>query len=192
MKDTLQPVHTPQEVIEVVSDTGQGTKFMVRLPVDRPREAPRQSQPAKTPDDTDAKARGRLLVVDDEAMLLKMLKRILSSDHEVVTATSGIEAREILTRDTDFDLILCDMMMPEMSGMDLHEWLRQREEELASRMVFMTGGTFTARSAEFYHASKNQRLSKPFSSPQVRDLVQSILVKQRDHHLEPRRPEPSA
>ena len=64
-----------------------------------------------------------ILVVDDEQIIGHAIKRILSDHHEVHVLDSAQEAQRVLTEDESFDLILCDMMIPEFSGMDLYDWL---------------------------------------------------------------------
>lgn len=162
--------------IEVRSTPGRGTCFTVRLPVRRPGEKPaKASVPAD--DGTSATVRGRVLVVDDEAAIRSILERMLSREHEVTVASSGEEGKQILSAHTDFDLILCDMMMPCMSGMDLHEWLTQAHPELARRVVFITGGTFTPKAKAYLQRVDNVRVEKPFDAANlisvVRELVQA-------------------
>jgi CheY-like chemotaxis protein len=74
----------------------------------------------------------------------KALSRILAADHDTVAVQSGREALARLESDT-FDVVLCDLMMPEMTGMDLYEELRERLPDCAARMVFLSGGAFTPR-----------------------------------------------
>lgn len=68
-------------------------------------------------DETTANIRGRVFIVDDEEGIREGIVRMLRK-HETVQAATGVDARELLERDQDFDLILCDMMMPDVSGMD--------------------------------------------------------------------------
>lgn len=115
--------------------------------------------------------RGRVLVVDDEPMVLSSFRRILAREHDVTTASSAEEALAILEGGATFDVILCDLMMPGVSGMDLHERLRARAPDQAERMIFMTGGAFTARAREFLDQVRNQWFEKPFDVRKVMDLV---------------------
>ena len=86
----------------------------------------------------------RALVVDDEPMLGRAITRGLK-EHEVVAVTSGAEALALFQRGERFDVILCDLMMPEMPGFDLHEQVRLVAPDQADCMVFMTGGATTTR-----------------------------------------------
>jgi len=88
--------------------------------------------------------------------------RLLRRDHEVVAAESGSEAQAILLRDPPFDLILCDLMMPKLSGMELHAWLVGVDPALAARLVFVTGGAFTPGASTYLDSVPNLRMEKPF------------------------------
>ena len=157
--------------ITVESTVGRGTSFKVFLPLATARPAPR----AKT-DPPVAVRRGRVLVVDDEPIVARVLGRLLEPDHEVVALTS---AREALARIADgdrFDAILCDLMMPELSGMELHEALGRLAPDQAARMVFVSGGAFSPSAASFLDRVPNQRLVKPFDNTKVRRAVGALLV----------------
>ncbi|MBI2894438.1 MAG: response regulator [Deltaproteobacteria bacterium] len=158
--------------IEVTSELGSGSTFRVVLPAARcrPSSAPPAARSSHAP------RRGKILVIDDEPMVLDGLGRALSGDHEVVGLASSREALERLTRGDRFDLILCDLMMPDTTGADLHEELTRVAPEQAERIVFMTGGAFTPRAAEFLDRVPNRRLIKPFSLQELRALIAAILV----------------
>ena len=104
-----------------------------------------------------------------------MIKRILMDEHEVVVAESGVEGKKVLEKDMGFDLIICDLMMPDFSGMDLHDWLAERDPELAGRMVFITGGAFTPRAVEFLDKVPNLQLDKPFRTKKLREIIRTLL-----------------
>jgi CheY-like chemotaxis protein len=100
-----------------------------------------------------------------------MLCRVLSN-HAVVVAHSGRDAIERLST-RQFDLILCDLTMPGMNGMEFYETVRNISCDLAERVVFMTGGAFTAESHEFLSRLPNTWLEKPFDIGELRELVNS-------------------
>ena len=118
--------------------------------------------------------RPSVLVVDDEVILGRSVKRMLSRDCNVTVTTSAKEALELFARGLRFDVILCDLMMPEMTGMDLQEELGRRVPEQAARMVFVTGGAFTDRARLFLERSPNPRLEKPFDNQALRTLVRTL------------------
>lgn len=107
----------------------------------------------------------RILVVDDEPGILKMFVRALRG-HEVTTASSGRNALSMLATG-EFDLVFCDLIMPDVTGMDIYDEIRAEQPELASRFVFMTGGAFTPRAREFVDRAPSKLLYKPFGEPEV-------------------------
>jgi PAS domain S-box-containing protein len=160
--------------IRVESEVGKGTRFVIRLPV-TPKTA-EQDQGAPSPEAAEvASIRGRILVVDDEPVLLATLKRLLGREHEVVVASSGREAQAILEVDRAFDLVLCDLMMPEMTGMDLHAWLVEHDAPLAAKVVFLTGGAFTPRASEYLASAGNLKVDKPFDADTLKKLVSTLV-----------------
>jgi CheY-like chemotaxis protein len=163
--------------IRIESQTGSGTRFVVQLPVQA--EVPAELRP----DDMDAapraSVRGRLLVIDDEEPIRKTLVRLLGRDHEIVTAGSGREGQAILESDSNFDLVFCDLMMPQMTGMDLHAWLAERNPALAGQIVFITGGAFTPRANEYLATAGNLKVEKPFAGANLRKLVSELVIAAR-------------
>jgi signal transduction histidine kinase/CheY-like chemotaxis protein len=113
--------------------------------------------------------RARILIVDDEALVAASLRRWLR-DHDVTMAYSGAEAFDLL-RDKDFDVVLCDLMMPEMTGMELYDKVRDELPDYERRLVFMTGGAFTRHAADFLDRVKNARLDKPIDRARLVELI---------------------
>ena len=74
-----------------------------------------------------------------------------------------------------FDVILSDLMMPEMTGMDFYDELERRFPDAARRMVFVSGGAFTPKANAFLDRVTNPRIDKPFDPRKVRDIVQQRL-----------------
>jgi CheY-like chemotaxis protein/anti-sigma regulatory factor (Ser/Thr protein kinase) len=157
--------------IGVESSPGEGTVFRVTLPA-QPR-ATKLLTPTPMPAPVEP-GRARVLVVDDELALASMLQRVLEDEHEVHVRTTAHEALELLTSGEEFDVVLCDLLMPAMSGMDLYRELKRYRPGLEDRMVFMTGGAFTPRAAEFLGLVSNRRIEKPFDLSQVRRLVREL------------------
>jgi CheY-like chemotaxis protein len=155
--------------IRAASEPGRETVFRVELPA-RAASAPPS---ARTPSDPHAVIgrRGRILIVDDEAPLARVLANALAAEHETVVVTSGRDAQSLLRKDTEFDVILCDLMMPDVSGMDLYEELRKTAPAVAARVVFVTGGAFTHRAREFLEAASVERIEKPFDMDKLRRLL---------------------
>lgn len=116
----------------------------------------------------------RVLVIDDEPMIAKSIRRALGGV-EVVAAHSGQEALGLLATQQPFDLLLCDLMMPDMNGMDVYQAIEQRSPELVERIVFMTGGTYISALDKFLERVNNRRLKKPFSADDIRQLVEASV-----------------
>ncbi|MEW5847815.1 MAG: response regulator [Myxococcota bacterium] len=153
--------------ISVESHMGHGTTFTVALPVATALSegVPAPAKPLR------AIRRGRVLIIDDEPMMGHTIRRTLSPEHDVRVTLGARDALELITKGERFDVILCDLMMPEVTGMDLHaEFLRAAPEQ-AGRMIFLTGGAFTPRARTFLDQVANQRLEKPFDAQHLRAIV---------------------
>jgi PAS domain S-box-containing protein len=158
--------------IEVESAPGRGSTFRVRLPPGARSEEARHT-PAPLPPPV---RRSRILVVDDEALVVRAVARILSPQHDVVARTSArVALEEIASGSNGFDLVLCDLMMPDMTGMELHARLDDVAPELARRVVFLTGGAFTSDARAFLERVPNARIEKPFEPRALRDAVARAL-----------------
>ncbi|MCK6551534.1 response regulator [Myxococcota bacterium] len=162
---------------ELVVETGErtGTLFRVRL---NPATAKSRGGPRALAPHAAATIHGRVLVVDDEPLIASSLRRTLR-DHEVTVVESGRQAIQVLSGDREFDLILCDLMMPELTGMDVYEWLKGARPGQEARMVFMSGGTFTQRAADFLEQVPNETLEKPFELDAVREFVRDRIAAAR-------------
>jgi two-component system, cell cycle sensor histidine kinase and response regulator CckA len=156
--------------VTVESTLGRGSVFRVRLPqgesVSPPVPAPRVAPPEQ---------RGRVLVVDDDILVSRAMKRMLERSHRVVMAANAGQAIDALTLDPNFDVVLCDVMMPDVSGIELFEQVGERWPHLTSRVAFITGAGFTPRVVEFLASVPNPRLTKPVQVRALLELVQTIL-----------------
>src|SRR3990172_6472084 len=121
----------------------KGTTFRVFLPLASAACVAAPVTPQPPPGG--AALRGRVLVIDDEEGVGRVIQRILAGTYVVMTDTSAAAALARLRRDPGFDVVLCDLMMPEMTGMELHDEILRTAPELAERLVFLTGGAFTHR-----------------------------------------------
>jgi CheY-like chemotaxis protein len=157
--------------VAVKSELGEGTSFFVSLPVASADTLHAAIPPAISV--VRSTRRAKILVIDDEPAVATTLSRLLGEEHDVVVATDGQHALECLERQS-FDVVLCDLLMPEMSGMELYEELRRRNPAQAERVAFMSGGAFTPRAASFLAQVQNPRIEKPFDLLAVLGLVARI------------------
>jgi signal transduction histidine kinase/CheY-like chemotaxis protein len=159
-----------QGEIGVESTVGRGSTFRVTLPVGLPD--PADEHPAGPPADTaPASGRARLLVVDDEPLVGTVLSRTLGGEHAVVVCGSGREALDRLARGEAFDLVFSDLLMPGMTGMELHAELSRSHPDLARRMVFLTGGACTEAARDFLEQPGMECVEKPFDLESIRQVI---------------------
>lgn len=172
--------------------TGNGTLVRVTLPASAeqlPLPASMSSGAQRTPSDVPAPssvergvaARARVLVVDDEVLVGRSLKRHLGINYDVDSVTSGREAIDRIIAGR-YDVILCDLMMPDVSGPDVHAAVVAARPDLAPRFIFMTGGAFTPRGREFLSAVASVSatvLDKPFDMPALDAAVLRVASASR-------------
>ena len=122
----------------------------------------------------ESRGKARLLVIDDEPAIARYIARALKHDCDVTTVNSGGDALSKLDAGESFDVVLCDVMMPEMNGIELYGILRERYVDLVPRVVFMTGGVFTLDAARFLEGLPNPPIEKPVDKEKLRAMVQSV------------------
>jgi CheY-like chemotaxis protein len=115
--------------------------------------------------------RGSVLVIDDEPMIGRVLEITLQAEHDVKAVTSAASALTLHEQGDAFDVILCDLQMPGMTGQELHEHLRHTRPDVASRMIFMSAGARTPEGAAFLETVADRRIDKPFRTDQLLPLV---------------------
>ena len=158
----------------MTSEPGSGSRFVVTLhALERPSTAPRGR--ASPDSDIPTLARARILVIDDEPQICELVERMLMGTHEVVLAHAGEEAIDILVRDTDFDIVLCDVMMPGITGVDLYEWLEAHCPALTRRVVFISGGVFTPKMTDFFERISTPIVTKPFDTKTLFRTIEQVL-----------------
>jgi signal transduction histidine kinase/ActR/RegA family two-component response regulator len=135
-----------------------------------PRKA-RASEPSPTSSAAVPSHRPKVLVVDDDPIVGRSIVRLLRSSADAVAVTSGREAQSLLTEGHDYDVVFCDLMMPDMSGADVHAWITRERPDLASRVVFLSGGATTEEAQRFLEHSAPRWLTKPVPAHVLRDLV---------------------
>lgn len=159
--------------IHVDSQPGRGATFRVVLPP-APSSPQQQTSSHPPPPPSASPISARVLVVDDEPMVSRLVERALGQVHRITSAMSGAEALAKLQAGERYDVILCDLMMPVMTGMDLYDKVQALAPDQAERMVFLSGGAFTKRAREFLE--RRPSLEKPFD---LRALEAAILTRLR-------------
>jgi CheY-like chemotaxis protein len=147
--------------IDFASRRAGGTTFHVRLP---------RAEPAVV---RAADPRQHILVIDDDAALGRALGRLLAP-RQVTLATSGRRGLELLATGT-FDAVMCDLMMPEMTGMEVYERIKADFPAVLPRVVIMTGGAFAPGAKEFIASYEKQILAKPFTKADVLEALADVL-----------------
>ena len=128
-----------------------------------------------TPASESSPRRGRVLIVDDEPLLVKLFVRVLSQEHDLTGETDARAALARLEAGERFDLIFCDLLMPKMSGIALHDAVARIDAEQARRMVFLTGDVGQPLAVEFFQRVDNKRIQKPLVPSTLRELVRDWM-----------------
>jgi signal transduction histidine kinase/CheY-like chemotaxis protein len=153
--------------ITVTSTPGVGSTFRVVLP---PSRLPRAPSPPESGFALAARA-AHVLVVDEEGLVGDAIVRALATECRVTHAASGREALALFSAGESYDVILCDVMMPDLSIMDLHAEMMRVAPALAGRFVFMTGGAFTPKARAFLESVGSPYLEKPLGLDKLREVV---------------------
>jgi PAS domain S-box-containing protein len=153
--------------ISIESRAGQGTVVRVVLPAATPARPAPAAAVAVTPV-------GTVLVVDDEPLVGRSLVRILERRHRVTALTSAREVLERVEAGERWDVVICDLMMPQMTGMALARRLREVAPDLLPRLVFSTGGAFTEQARAFLDEGWPV-LQKPIEPQALRDWVDAAV-----------------
>jgi len=144
--------------LELESELGRGTTVTIRLRQEQP--APAALEVPRPAAATAAQAALRVLVIDDDPLVIRSLRRLLKP-HDVTTVEHAPQALTLLGGETEFDLILCDLMMPELTGAELYQRVAAWGRGLEQQIVFITGGVFTEQLQVFLDKVPNRRLEKP-------------------------------
>ena len=113
-----------------------------------------------------------LLVIDDEPSVAAVLRRVFSRD-VVHVCTDGEEAL-VLLETLEPDVIICDVGLPSLDGPSLYQCLLLQLPDLASRVLFISGGACHVVHASFLNKTTQPHLLKPFSLAQIREAVDGI------------------
>lgn len=168
LREQLEARGMPPELTALLDD--------VRIGVDRISAVTRDLASFTRPDPHAARPRrGRVLIIDDDELVLRGLGRMLGREHEVVLAHGGDEGLRILADDRGFDVILCDLMMPTTDGPEVYAKLAERAPEQLPRLVFCSGGAFTPRAQAFLESVENEVLGKPMRRAELLEAIAKRL-----------------
>jgi len=154
--------------IDMTTQVGVGTTFRVTLPPSNEGELRRLTSevaPRQPP-------RRTILVVDDDAQIRRWFERVLP--HHDVTTVPSVDAAEDALKTRWFDAILCDVMMPDRTGLDMHTFVKTHHPELLDHLIFMSGGTFTPALTEFFEHVPNVCLKKPFPKADLERAIEEV------------------
>jgi signal transduction histidine kinase/ActR/RegA family two-component response regulator len=158
--------------IEVDSRPGEGTTVRILLPAHQGDDLEPETVPRRS---LRGLKRCRLLVVDDDVLVARTLARQLSG-HQVEVVLSGQAALDrLMAAGRGFDLVLCDLMMPDMTGMDVYEAVEERLPSLRDRFVFVSGGGITERSRRFLERHADRVLPKPIDSRRLCEVLENAV-----------------
>jgi PAS domain S-box-containing protein len=159
---------TTEAVVAPIDFEGSGAQVLVARDVSKVLHP--SAIPAK-PNEPREAHRLRLLVIDDDRLVAEAIARSLSRDGDVEVVNDARQALERIAAGQSYDVILCDLMMPVMTGMDFYAEVMRVEPKLARRIMFMTGGAFTARARAFVESVVNTCLEKPLDMIELRSLL---------------------
>ena len=160
------------------SRLGEGATFVIELPIitSLQEEIVADQEPAPEELEFEKLARGkRILVVDDEKYILDFFVEVFQTlPMQVDTADNGRTAMHKM-KDIDYDLILTDFRMPQMSGKELFNWVKETRPHLTNRIVFVTGDTVSLETRSFFEDNHTRYLAKPFKIEDVKEVIQQAL-----------------
>jgi PAS domain S-box-containing protein len=161
--------------IEVESEIGQGADFIIKLPITQLAEEAVQKPTLDNHISPENFKPYRILVVDDEEGIRKLVSTILAQNGHIVDATG--EAKEALAKleNTHYDAVIMDIRMPGMSGMELYAKIKEKHPELTGRFLFITGDTSDATTRDFLEQNKLPYITKPFDRETLLKKVSGFL-----------------
>ena len=154
---------------------GEGTTIRVSLPLAHREVSAQQPEVAEA-----AKNRLRVMLVDDQPSLVKTLRLLLENDYEIEAFTESPKAIEALLAGVPVDVIVCDLLMPGATGLELYRQVTEGRPALASCFIFMSGGSSSEEAAAFLNAIKAPRLQKPFKPEEIRAMISRVAAAQEE------------
>ena len=153
---------------------GTGTLVRIVLPPAPAAVVPEAAAVGEPSPVVVARRRQRVLLVDDEPQVARTMERLLRRDYDTTVAECGRVALDYISRGEWFDAIVSDVMMPNMTGVDLLEEIERVAPDQARRMIFLSGGAFTAQTRERLGELRVTQLEKPVTAQELRACVLRI------------------
>jgi CheY-like chemotaxis protein len=157
--------------ISFVTREGMGTTFRVILPIGEPPAEESRSSDVLPIAPT---VRPRVLLIEDEPGIRRALTRVLRPHTDVITAKRGDEAIQKLAKGLDIEVIVCDLLLPGATGMDVHAYIERHRPELLRRLLFVTGGATSPKTRDFAHKHRDALLLKPIDARRLQLVIDSV------------------
>lgn len=157
------------------SEYGQGATFFVELPI-KTINSPLPAIEDKQVKNPMIGSGYKILIIDDEPNLLEIINRVLKRRGYQVNAVSNGEDGLTLALEINPDLILCDLLMPEVSGKDVYNQLKERAPELLNKIIFITGDSVSKESSQFLMETEIPYLNKPFELDFLIEFVEKAVL----------------
>ncbi len=160
--------------VRAESSEGAGTTFVVVLPVSgqtaEPAPAAEKVSEARPVNPNEK----RILVVEDEELVVDLIKGVLEHDNITIDNAGDGEEALVKTASGDYDLIVCDIKMPGMSGIAFYDRIKELKPRLAERVIFITGDP-SSETMDFINKTGNEYITKPFKVDKFRSRVYDFL-----------------
>lgn len=159
----------------VESVHGTGATFIALVPRPDAASLREASRSALVGGPRRATRRVSVLIVDDDERVLRTYPRVLRDRYDVILATDGREAIDLLASGSPAEAIVTDLAMPEVDGRAFYSWLTENRPDLARRTVFVTGGARDPEHAEFLARLPNRVLEKPTGRAALVEAIETAL-----------------
>ena len=159
-------------VLSLESVLGAGAVFRVSFPLVEELDV----ESGVATEEISIRRRSRVLIIDDEPALAAALRRVLARDYDVQAVNRGQEGLDLLVGDPGFDLVFCDLMMPDMTGMEVFRRVRERCPGRETSIVFMSGGAYTLDAEAFLNEVPNTHIDKPIDMRVLKSLARERLA----------------
>ena len=153
---------------------GEKTTFTIELPV-KQNKAVKSKEDTKNEPEKAIKGK-RILIIDDDQIIRELMEIILKKDHQVESVNSGEIALQRI-KETNYDLIITDLRMPEIDGFKIYHWIKENKPGDEKKIIFTTGDTYEDKTKEFLKITQNLFIAKPFKITDFENIVKKFLTK---------------